>query len=73
MNMNEGTIDRAIRIVLGLALLSVFFFGPRSLLGLIGLVPLVTGIVGYCPLYALFGVRTCAAPMSRRIPIKVRK
>jgi Protein of unknown function (DUF2892) len=73
MTMNEGTVDRAVRIVLGLALLSVFFFGPRSLLGLIGLVPLVTGVMGYCPLYALFGLRTCPAPTVRRIPIKVRK
>jgi hypothetical protein len=70
MTMNEGTIDRAVRIVLGLALLSVYFFGPRSLLGLLGLVPLVTGVIGYCPLYAMFGLRTCPAPTVRRIPVK---
>ena len=59
---NEGTIDRALRIVLGLGLLSLTFVGPQSPLGFIGLVPLATGLVGYCPLYRLVGVSTCPAP-----------
>ena len=62
--MNEGTLDRTIRIVLGLALLSLTLVGPRTLLGLVGAVPLLTGIVGFCPLYALVGIRTC--PASRK-------
>lgn len=60
--MNEGTLDRTIRIVVGLALLSLTLVGPRTLLGLVGVVPLLTGIVGFCPLYALVGIRTCPAP-----------
>ncbi len=56
---NEGTIDRAIRIVLGLGILSLAFVGPQSPLGYIGLVPLATGIIGFCPIYKIFGFSTC--------------
>jgi hypothetical protein len=56
---NEGALDRAIRVILGLAVLSLTVVGPRSLWGLVGLVPLATGLVGYCPLYSVLGVRTC--------------
>lgn len=61
---NEGTIDRAIRIVLGLGLLSLTVVGPQSLLGLIGLVPLATGLLGFCPIYKVLGLSTC--PMPKR-------
>lgn len=57
---NEGTFDRVVRVVLGAALLSLTVVGPKSLYGLVGIVPLVTGIVGFCPLYRLVGVNTCA-------------
>ena len=57
--MNEATIDRAIRVVLGLFLLSLTFIGPHTMWGLLGLVPLATGLVGSCPLYTLLGVSTC--------------
>jgi hypothetical protein len=60
MTHNEGTLDRAVRIVLGLILLSLIFIGPQTWFGLIGLVPLATGIVGFCPLYRVFGLRTCS-------------
>ena len=63
MSRNEGTIDRALRIILGLVLLSLVFVGPATPWGWVGLVPLVTGLVGYCPLYAVFGFRTC--PLSK--------
>lgn len=56
---NEHTIDRALRVVLGIALLSLVFFGPRTAWGLIGVVPLLTGAIGTCPLYTLFGFSTC--------------
>jgi hypothetical protein len=59
---NEGTLDRGIRIVLGLALLSLTVVGPKSMLGLIGIVPLVTGAIGFCPLYKVLGLSTCPAP-----------
>jgi hypothetical protein len=58
MKRNEGTLDRTVRILLGLALLALVFVGPKSWLGLVGLVPLATGLVGFCPLYRLIGVRT---------------
>lgn len=57
--MNEGNVDRVLRVVLGVALLSLVFVGPQSWWGLVGLVPLMTGLVGSCPLYTLFGVSTC--------------
>lgn len=57
--INEGTLDRTIRIVLGLAILSLAFIGPKTLLGYIGLVPLVTGLIGFCPLYKILGLNTC--------------
>jgi hypothetical protein len=59
---NEGTADRVIRVVIGLGLLSLTVLGPHSPWGLVGLVPLATGVVGFCPLYRLVGVNTCAKP-----------
>jgi hypothetical protein len=56
---NEGTLDRALRIVLGVALLALVFFGPKTPWGWIGLAPLLTGAVGSCPLYTIFGMSTC--------------
>ncbi len=58
---NEGTIDRAVRIALGLGILSMVFVGPQSPLGYLGLIPLATGLVGFCPLYKVFGLSTCPA------------
>jgi hypothetical protein len=60
--INEGTVDRSIRVVVGLAVLSLTVVGPHSLWGLAGLVPLATGIFGYCPAYTVLGIRTCPAP-----------
>ncbi len=65
MERNEGNVDRVVRIVLGLALLSLVFVGPQTLLGLVGLVPLATGLAGYCPLYRLVGLSTCPAGSRR--------
>jgi hypothetical protein len=62
---NEGTLDRTIRVVLGLALVSLAFVGPKSSLGFIGLVPLATGLLGFCPLYRLVGVNTCGSPRPK--------
>ena len=56
---NEATVDRAVRVVLGLVLLALAFVGPKTPLGFIGLVPLLTGAIGSCPLYTLFGFSTC--------------
>ncbi len=56
---NEHKADRALRVALGLGLLSLVFVGPQSYWGLIGLVPLATGLVGTCPLYSMLGLSTC--------------
>lgn len=56
---NEGTLDRALRITIGLGLISLAFIGPKTPLGFIGLVPLATGLLGSCPAYTLFGISTC--------------
>lgn len=58
---NEGALDRGLRIVAGLAILSLAFVGPKTAIGYIGIVPLLTGLVGYCPLYRLIGINTCPA------------
>jgi hypothetical protein len=55
---NEGIVDRVVRIALGLGLISLALVGPVTPLGWIGLVPLVTGIAGTCPIYRLIGIRT---------------
>lgn len=60
LRRNAGTIDRAFRVLLGLALLSLLFVGPKTWWGLVGLVPLLTGLVGSCPLYSVFGFSTCS-------------
>lgn len=56
---NEGNVDRTVRVVAGLALLSLVFVGPQSLWGLLGLIPLATGLMGSCPAYSLLGISTC--------------
>lgn len=61
---NEGTIDRVLRIILGVALLAITVVGPKTLWGLVGIVPLLTGIVGTCPVYSILGLSTC--PLKSR-------
>jgi hypothetical protein len=56
--MNEGMVDRVLRVIVGLALISIVFIGPQTPWGWIGLVPLLTGIVGFCPAYRLLGIST---------------
>lgn len=58
---NLGAVDRALRVVIGLALLALTIVGPESLWGLVGLVPLVTALAGTCPAYTLLGASTCPA------------
>jgi len=59
--LNEGSLDRAIRVVVGIVLVSLVFVGPRTPLGWIGVVPLATGAFGFCPLYRLLGINTCGS------------
>lgn len=65
MTVNVGGMDRTIRIVVGIALLALFFIleGNARYWGLIGLVPLATGLFRFCPAYTLLGVNTC--PMKK--------
>lgn len=62
--MNEGGVARTVRVITGLVVLSLTFVGPKSMWGMVGIMPLLTGLVGTCPLYTLFGISTC--------PIKAR-
>jgi hypothetical protein len=61
MTTNLALWDRTLRVALGLILLSLTVLGPHTLWGLAGLVPLVTGLWGFCPLYRLIGLSTCAS------------
>ncbi|TNF07903.1 MAG: DUF2892 domain-containing protein [Gammaproteobacteria bacterium] len=63
MKANVGTVDRVIRIVVGLVLIALVFVGPQTPWGWIGVVPLVTGLISSCPLYSLLGLSTC--PMKK--------
>lgn len=65
---NEGTADRAIRVIAGLAILSLTVLGPKTMWGLVGLIPLITGIAGTCPLYSIFGLNTCAVKPGATTP-----
>ncbi|MGH7615621.1 MAG: YgaP family membrane protein [Gemmatimonadaceae bacterium] len=58
MHTNLGSADRTIRLLFGAALLLLVVSGPKTLWGLLGLVPLLTGAAGYCPLYAVLGFST---------------
>ena len=60
MKSNVGSIDRIVRIAIGLVLIGLAASGTVGLWGWIGIVPLATGLVGWCPPYALFGWNTCA-------------
>lgn len=59
MPCNEGKLDRLLRVIVGLALIACVFIGPQAAWGWIGLVPLLTGVFGFCPLYKFIGVNTC--------------
>ena len=59
MKQNVGSIDRAIRAIIGLGLISMVFIGPQAAWGWVGIVPLATAIMGWCPPYALLGISTC--------------
>jgi hypothetical protein len=57
---NEGVVDRVIRVVVGAGLVSLVFVGPQTPLGWVGVVPMLTGALGSCPLYRVFGINTCS-------------
>ena len=61
MKQNIGSIDRAIRAIVGLGLISLVFVGPQTVWGWIGVIPLATAVIGWCPPYALLGINTCGS------------
>ena len=62
MKQNIHNIERVVRVIAGLVLISLVFIGPQSAWGWLGLIPLATGIIGWCPPYALLGFSTCKKP-----------
>ncbi len=68
MMRNEAGWDRAARVLVGIVGLSMVFLGPKTWWGLIGLIPLLTGLIGYCPLYQLFGFSSCPVKALRETP-----
>jgi len=62
--LNENGLDRTLRVALGTGLLSLTFLGPHTLWGLVGAVPLLTGLSGFCPIYRMLGLSTC--PVRRQ-------
>lgn len=61
MKCNVGTIDRVLRVVIGLVLIALAATGTIGVWGWIGVVPLLTGIFGICPAYTIIGMNTCAS------------
>ena len=59
MTVNMGNIDRGARAVIGVVLILLVFMGPQTPWGWIGIIPLATALVGWCPLYSLIGMDTC--------------
>jgi hypothetical protein len=60
MNKNIGGWDRITRIVVGLFLTSLVFTGPQTVWGWVGLIPVLTGLISFCPFYPLLGISTCS-------------
>jgi hypothetical protein len=60
MEKNVGGIDRILRIIVGLGLISLVFVGPHTPWGWIGVIPLLTAFVSFCPAYRLIGLNTCS-------------
>ena len=56
---SEGTVDRILRVAAGLGVLGLVFMGPQTAWGWVGVVPLVTGLIGNCPLYSILGINSC--------------
>lgn len=59
MKMNAGGIDRALRVIAGLVLVALTLMGQVGVWGWIGVVPLLTGLIGFCPAYTILGINTC--------------
>lgn len=62
MKKNVGLIDRSIRVLIGVVLLALVFIGPQTPWGWLGIVAIATAGMSWCPLYTLFGIKTCSSP-----------
>lgn len=65
MSKNEGTLDRSVRVIAGLALIVLAATGTIGAWGWIGIVPVLTGAMGFCPLYTALGINTCPMKSGR--------
>ena len=63
--VNEHPVERALRVLVGVGLVSLVFFGPKTPWGYIGLLPIVTGLSGMCPLYSILGFSTCRVSLKK--------
>lgn len=63
--VNEGGLDRALRAIVGLGLISIVFVGPQTPWGWLGIVPLATALMGWCPAYTLLGINTCGVKSAK--------
>ena len=59
MKKNIHPVERSLRVILGLVLISLAFVGPKNLWFLLGIIPVITGFIGWCPPYAILGMSTC--------------
>lgn len=62
---NMHTVDRVVRVLAGVGLLSLTVVGPQTPWGYLGIVPILTGLVGTCPLYTMLGFSTCKGAPAR--------
>lgn len=67
MTKNVGTIDKVFRVIVGLGLVALVFVGPQTPWGWIGLIPLVTVLLSWCPLYTLLGISSCPAKAGGKL------
>ncbi len=63
--VNEHPVERTVRVLVGVGLVSLVFFGPKTPWGYIGLLPIVTGLSGMCPLYSILGFSTCRVTLKK--------
>jgi hypothetical protein len=62
LKINMGAVDKTVRITVGVVLIALTLMGSIGVWGWIGLVPLITGLLGHCPVYAVLGLDTCPTP-----------
>jgi hypothetical protein len=63
--VNEHPVERALRVLVGVGLVSLVFFGPKTAWGYLGLIPIATGLSGICPLYSILGISTCRVSLKK--------